>query len=174
MRLGFAHLLAAKLRSRSRGHVGCGQRSGTVWNWLMGLQKFECRERLASIKLQNARSTSGSVTGLSKVVSSFLMCLPSMCRPSRLGVECSVANQAKQSQSSSATSTISITVGAEGTVPDRNCASRLSARGSGYSEWRTKPSEAVVLSDDRDLREAKFDVPLSIGHYCVWLHRWAQ
>jgi hypothetical protein len=83
---------------RSRSCDGCGSRVARCgacqcWCWVPG--KLNVGSSIASVKLQSARSMSGSVAGLLNIVSSFLMCLPTMCTPSVVSDEWMQASQAK-------------------------------------------------------------------------------
>jgi hypothetical protein len=73
------------------------------------------------VKPQSARSTTGSVAGLSDVV-----CSLSLCTPSRMSDERRLTNEAM-----------------------------------------AKPSQAKVLTEGGDMREAQVDVPLSVSRSCV-------
>jgi len=37
-----------------------------------------------------------------------------------------------------------------------------------------KPSQAKLLTEGGDLREARVDIPLSVTHSCVCAHCWTQ
>ena len=39
---------------------------------------------------------------------------------------------------------------------------------------RGRPSQAKVLTEGGDLREAQVDIPLSVIHTCVWAHCWTR